>query len=540
MMMQRLTPLLTAFGLLAATGIQGQADVCTSATLIGCGQTVNGTTVGFNPDVAPFCGTSDGAGPGVWFRFVGNGQNVTLTLCTSTFDTRVRVYTGSCGAPQCVAGNDDGCGVRSMLTFSSQSGFNYFILVHGFGAAAGAYTLQVSCAAPAPVCYSSVATVYAADPFTGTQLTLSDDVHSPLVPIGFPFCFNGITYTSCVISSNNYVSFNPGNAGTYSPWATVAIPNVASTALHNSVMAPWQDIHPGMGGQVRYQTLGTAPNRRFVVSYLNVPMYSCWTQLYTSQTVLFEGSNCLGTFITSKPVCSTWNGGSAVHGVQNGNGSSAQTAPGRNNTAWTATMQGMFFSPTCGPCSTATSGFCMPALLLPVELTDLVGRHEAGRNVLQWTTASEQNSMMFVVERSTDLEHFIPIATVAAAGQSQSTLSYSAQDDNPEPGTNYYRLRMVDNDGEETFSDVLPLVSSAIDRLVVYPNPCEGSTRVLVPKNDRPSIVLTVHDMTGREVMSLKLEPGQGSAVLSGLAPGTYLVMIPELGSGATTIFQVM
>jgi hypothetical protein len=63
---------------------------------------------------------------------------------------------------------------------------------------------------------------------------------------------------------------------------------------------------------------------------------------------------------------------------------------------------------------------------------------------------------------------------------------------------------------------------------------------VLVPKNDRPSIVLTVHDMTGREVMSLKLEPGQGSAVLSGLAPGTYLVMIPELGSGATTIFQVM
>jgi hypothetical protein len=178
--------------------------------------------------------------------------------------------------------------------------------------------------------------------------------------------------------------------------------------------------------------------------------------------------------------------------------------------------------------------------LLPVELTDLVGRHEAGRNVLEWTTASEQNSMMFVVERSTDLEHFMPIATVAAAGQSQAALSYSAQDEYPEPGTNYYRLRMVDNDGEETFSDVLPLVSNAIDRLVVYPNPCEGTTRVLVPKNDLPSIGLTVHDMTGREVISMKLDPGEGSVVLSGLAPGTYLLMIPELGPGATTIFQVM
>ena len=42
-------------------------------------------------------------------------------------------------------------------------------------------------------------------------LYLSDDVNSAVLPIGFPFTFYGNTYTSCVISSNNYITFDLTN-----------------------------------------------------------------------------------------------------------------------------------------------------------------------------------------------------------------------------------------------------------------------------------------------------------------------------------------
>ncbi|MFN7015393.1 MAG: hypothetical protein ACK4ON_14095, partial [Bacteroidia bacterium] len=41
-----------------------------------------------------------------------------------------------------------------------------------------------------------------------TQISLSDDQFSGVINIGFPFTYYGNTYTSCLISSNNYICFN--------------------------------------------------------------------------------------------------------------------------------------------------------------------------------------------------------------------------------------------------------------------------------------------------------------------------------------------
>ncbi len=39
-------------------------------------------------------------------------------------------------------------------------------------------------------------------------------------------------------------------------------------------MGPWQDWHPGIGEQIRYQTSGVVPCRRLTVSWTNIPMFS--------------------------------------------------------------------------------------------------------------------------------------------------------------------------------------------------------------------------------------------------------------------------
>jgi len=107
--------------------------------------TVSGTTVGatVDPD-APFCGVGP-TSPGVWYKLVGAGSDITLDLCTDTsFDTKLTVYEGDCTTLVCVGGNDDFCGLQSGLTFTADSGTVYYVLVHGFGGAAGPFTLTVT------------------------------------------------------------------------------------------------------------------------------------------------------------------------------------------------------------------------------------------------------------------------------------------------------------------------------------------------------------------------------------------------------------
>ena len=60
------------------------------------------------------------------------------------------------------------------------------------------------------ICVPGSATLVATPPasFPGDTVSLSDDQYSRVVNIGFPFTFFGNTYTQCIISSNNYISFN--------------------------------------------------------------------------------------------------------------------------------------------------------------------------------------------------------------------------------------------------------------------------------------------------------------------------------------------
>lgn len=173
----------------------------------------------------------------------------------------------------------------------------------------------------------------------------SDDIYSSAIPIGFPFEFYGNTYTQLVVSSNNYISFNLAYAGTGSPWSiTTAIPNPANPL--NAIMCPWQDVNPGVGGVINYAVVGNAPNRIFVVSFIETPMYSCTNLCFTDQIKLFEGTNIIETHITSKPTCPSWNGGAAIHGLHNSDGTVADVVPGRNYPAvWSTVDDGYRFTP---------------------------------------------------------------------------------------------------------------------------------------------------------------------------------------------------
>jgi hypothetical protein len=127
-------------------------DNCAGAISLGTlscsGSTsVSATTAGATTEavVPPGCGTTYD-GNGIWYTITGNGNDYTANTCVSGYDTKLLVYTGSCGVFTCISGNDDFCGgtgLGSQASWTTTSGTTYFILVAGFSGATGTFTLGV-------------------------------------------------------------------------------------------------------------------------------------------------------------------------------------------------------------------------------------------------------------------------------------------------------------------------------------------------------------------------------------------------------------
>ncbi len=203
-------------------------------------------------------------------------------------------------------------------------------------------------------------TLYATSPTTAgigsSAAIVLDDAYSGVINIGFTFNYYGNSYTQCVIGANGTISFDTAVANQYDPWP-VSVALLGNSSKYNSICGPWADMNIVYGGQITYFTTGTAPNRKFVVSYCHDAMYSCTTQYTTTQIILYEGTDIAEVHIGHKDTCTAWNGAFAIVGVQNATGTAATTAPGRDypsvwatdNEAWQFIPDGTYSSYSVNP-----------------------------------------------------------------------------------------------------------------------------------------------------------------------------------------------
>jgi hypothetical protein len=137
-------------------------DNCANAIALSCSSTVSGTTIGATIDGPPTSCTAGSVAADVWYTVVGNGANITASLCGAgtTYDSKIDIYTGSCGSLSSVACDDDFCGPfgASQVTWLSAAGTTYYIRVHGFAGATGNFVLNITCAciAPAITCPANI------------------------------------------------------------------------------------------------------------------------------------------------------------------------------------------------------------------------------------------------------------------------------------------------------------------------------------------------------------------------------------------------
>ena len=186
---------------------------------------------------------------------------------------------------------------------------------------------------------------YVAQNNTGTNIFMTDDSQQGPFNIGFNFCFFGTTYTQFYIGSNGWISFSGAQPTTFT---SQTIPTGNALVPKNCIMGPWQDWHPGLGGQIKYQTSGVAPCRKLTVSWVGVPMFSCTGNQGTFHIVIYESTNVIENHIQNKPDCVQWQGGTSVQGIHNLAGTIGITVPGRNSTAWVANNDAWRWTPS-GP-----------------------------------------------------------------------------------------------------------------------------------------------------------------------------------------------
>lgn len=162
-----------------------------------------------------------------------------------------------------------------------------------------------------------------------------------------------------------------------------------------------------------------------------------------------------------------------------------------------------------------TWGISVP---LSVTLTSFTAIPAAQSVELKWSAARENNFSHYELEHSADGKSFTTISTQKSAA---GFLPYTYNDYNYVAGNNFYRLRMVDQDGAAEYSSVVSAVMNEAGQSVkVFPNPATDKVFVVLAQNDAVA-TFQLTDMTGRLVQTEQIK-GRATLQTGHLPKGIY------------------
>ncbi|MEO8167434.1 MAG: TIGR03790 family protein [bacterium] len=186
--------------------------------------------------------------------------------------------------------------------------------------------------------------------------------------------------------------------------------------------------------------------------------------------------------------------------------------------------------------------------LLPVQLAHFGGTFtpQTSAIIFSWRTISEINNYGFVLQQAdTGSTNFIDIQNSFVAGHGTTLIpqQYAWELHTAPAGTHSFRLRQIDLDGTEHFSDQIRVTTSSLssveggvavkkfDLAQNYPNPFNPSTHVRFTVAKSGFVSLKVYNVEGREVATVVNEvksPGEYDTQFnaSGLSSGVYYYRI--------------
>jgi len=346
---------------------------------------------------------------------------------------------------------------------------------------------------------------------------------------------------------SQFVATNSGNWSSNATWAPGTKPNSpcngCSITINANVVVTLDVSIRFTGGTVL--TIGSdasSPSGLIITT-------SGGTSIATGHNILLDVAN-----VNNKIVLK--NGFSALTSIPGGvyDGIFSDIANGSVDikTVGNATSQSLFFAgqplafpvvPPIHGSSIAGPGTLSSSGTLPVVLDHFNATFNENQVVLDWATLVEINSDHFEVERSADGSNWATLGTVAAAGNSETKLSYSFADPSPLTGANYYRLKMVDRDGQYKYSPVKVVRGSVIKGFSVFPNPAREFLNITVSADAPAQLTFRIVNPFGQVLLERAFTNAAGTTIslpVQNFPAGNYILTIAgKDGSGSVNKFMI-
>lgn len=177
-----------------------------------------------------------------------------------------------------------------------------------------------------------------------------------------------------------------------------------------------------------------------------------------------------------------------------------------------------------------------PCGVLPITLLLWNGVYKNNTTVLTWQTDAGINFSHFVIEHSTDGVHYASLGQVTAS----TSLQYSFVDGMPASGINYYRLKMVDQDGQYRYSGVITIRTDIKgSQVTASPNPFNDHMVITIESESDETVHLRMFNSDGKLVWRKTVFVTAGTNAqyyneLQSLPQGTYFIKVNKQQTTAT------
>ena len=171
---------------------------------------------------------------------------------------------------------------------------------------------------------------------------------------------------------------------------------------------------------------------------------------------------------------------------------------------------------------------------LPVSFINIAAQKKGTGVNISWSTVYEVNNDFFEVERSNDGGlTWVTVIKTKGSGTSSTTKNYMVYDAKPAPGTNYYRIRQIDQDGSSRYSSTVAYkLTIPHTDVSVLANPFTTGITLDFLSHSNQALNIRLFDNNGKLVTSRQMNMAFGSSrktiETGNLARGIYILQVTD------------
>lgn len=177
--------------------------------------------------------------------------------------------------------------------------------------------------------------------------------------------------------------------------------------------------------------------------------------------------------------------------------------------------------------------------VLPVTLTGFQGEFKSNHQVeLSWKTMMERDIDHYEMERSADGLNFKQIGSISSKmtiSTNDYQLLYNYTDQDPLPGTSYYRIKVIGKDNYTNQSPIVQMSNNQIKGIKIYPTLVQNNTVFVETDKTLRDARMEFFDLSGKKLSETNWESlsGRQNCPVSRsnrLPAGTYLARLTAKG----------